>query len=157
MSLVIDPIGKVCADDAGFSIRIDPQYRSALIGLEGFSHIQVIWWFSGCDDARSRAVRTTQRPYVHGPATMGIFATRSPMRPNPVAISAAHVTFVDVENGVIGLDWIDAIDGTPVVDIKPYTPSADRVEAPTVPDWCAHWPKSIDESGDFDWGSEFNF
>lgn len=46
---------------------------------------------------------------------------------------------------------MDAEDGTPVIDIKPYTPSFDRVESPIVPDWCASWPKDVETSGDFGW------
>lgn len=48
-------------------------------------------------------------------------------------------------------------DGSPVLDIKPYTPSLDRIEAPGVPQWCSHWPKSLEEAGCFDWEEEFNF
>ncbi len=61
------------------------------------------------------------------------------------------------ENGVIGLAYIDADDKSPVLDIKPYTPSLDRVEQPEVPIWCKHWPKNVETSGDFDWESEFTF
>ncbi len=88
---------------------------------------------------------------------MGTFATRSPMRPNPIAISCVGVTSIDKDNVIIGLDWIDAHDGTPILDIKPYTPSLDRVESPSVPKWCEHWPKSLELSADFDWGEQFNF
>lgn len=55
------------------------------------------------------------------------------------------------------ISWIDAFDGSPVLDIKPYHPSIDRVEEPIVPDWCKNWPKSIESSGDFDWSSVFIF
>jgi len=62
-----------------------------------------------------------------------------------------------VDNGVIGLAYIDADDQSPVLDIKPYTPSLDRAETPRVPEWCGHWPKNVESSSDFDWESEFNF
>ena len=88
---------------------------------------------------------------------MGIFATRSPARPNPIALTAVEVIQIDYENGIIRIAYTDANDGTPVLDLKPYTPSIDRVESPDVPDWCAHWPKNVEESGDFDWENEFNF
>lgn len=61
------------------------------------------------------------------------------------------------ENGVVGLYYIDAFDGSYVIDLKPYTPSIDRIENAKVPQWCSHWPKSYEESGNFDWESEFNF
>ena len=62
-----------------------------------------------------------------------------------------------MENGVLGLAWIDANDGSPVLDIKPYTPSSDKVKQPIVPDWRNHRPKSIEDSESFDLGAEFNF
>jgi len=82
---------------------------------------------------------------------------RSPERPNPIAVSNADVAYVDVENGIVGLYHTDAFDGTVVLDLKPYTPSIDRIENPKVPDWQSHWPKSCEQSGDFDWEAEFNF
>ena len=88
---------------------------------------------------------------------LGAFATRTPERPNPIALTCAGVTYLDDENGVIGLTYVDAEAGTPVLDIKPYTPSLDRVETPLVPQWCAHWPQSVEASGDFDWSAVFNF
>ena len=68
-----------------------------------------------------------------------------------------NIAYVDAENGVVGLYYIDAFDGTQVIDLKPYTPSIDRIENPKTPQWCSHWPKSYEESGNFDWEAEFNF
>ena len=53
--------------------------------------------------------------------------------------------------------YIDAFDGTPVIDLKPYVPSVNKIENPKTPNWCSHWPKSYEESGNYDWESEFNF
>lgn len=86
-----------------------------------------------------------------------MFALCSPERPNPIAVSNAEIAYVDVENGVVGLYYIDADNGTRVLDLKPYTPSIDRIEHPRTPEWCSHWPKSYEESGAFDWEAEFNF
>lgn len=104
-----------------------------------------------------RTILEAPKPYKKGPALMGIFSTRSPMRPNPIALSTVQVLNIDHEKGIIEIAYIDAHDGTPLIDIKPYTPSMDRVENPSVPKWCGHWPKSYEQSGDFDWQSEFNF
>ena len=155
--LTLSPIGVVRAEGGAFRLEVAPPYRPALAGLEGFSHLQILWWFSGCEDARSRASRTEEAPYRRGPALLGTFATRSPRRPNPIALSCAGVLGIDRERGVLVLDYLDAEDGSPVLDIKPYLPSLDRVAAPGVPGWCAHWPASVEESGDFDWGAEFSF
>lgn len=157
MSMSVTPIGMIHHGDDGSYIQIEPQYRAALTGLDGFGYIQVIWWASGCDNPESRACVACDQPYVHGPSTIGIFATRSPERPNPIGLSCAYVTFIDGRDGVIGLAWIDADEGTPVLDIKPYTPSLDRVEKPRVPGWCAHWPKTVEASDDFPWEKEFTF
>lgn len=155
--LQVKPIGTVIHRDGNIFIRLDREYAPALQGLEGFGHINVIWWFSEFDSEEARAVLETPKPYRLAPDVLGIFATRSPVRPNPVALSTAGVIRLDLENAEIQVDWIDAHDGSPVVDIKPYTPSADRVESPAVPDWCGHWPKSLETSEQFDWEGEFTF
>ncbi len=157
MEIHVTPIGKVSVEDGECRLLVDEQYRDALEGLEGFGYVQAIWWFDGCDNARDRATLTAEKPYAKGPERLGVFATRSPMRPNPIALSCAGVTYIDRENGVVGLTYIDANDGSPLLDIKPYTPSLDRVESPEVPGWCAHWPRDCESSGDFDWEAEFNF
>lgn len=155
--MTLKPIGEIVNDQYDFYIALDKSYLPALEGLESYSHIQVLWWFDGSDNDLSRAKLTEQKPYTHGPAVLGNFASRSPEHPNPLALSCAQVTYINKENAVIGLAYIDADSNSPVLDIKPYIPSLDRVEDPSVPKWCEHWPKSCEESGDFDWESEFNF
>ena len=97
------------------------------------------------------------QPYQLGPDKMGIFATRSEYRPNPIALTAIPVLQIDHDNGVIYIPFIDAEDGTPIVDIKPYHPSVDRIKAVTVPEWCQHWPEWYEDSAEFDWAAEFTF
>ena len=150
-------LGKIEVNREGIFIRLEPEYAKALRALTGFGHVQVLWWFDKCDNEGSRNVLEVPCPYKEAPEIMGTFATRSPERPNPLALSTVQVLEVDEAGGYVQIAYIDAVDGTPVVDIKPYTPSMDRVEAPTVPAWCAHWPQSIEVSGDFDWENEFNF
>lgn len=88
---------------------------------------------------------------------MGIFATRSPVRPNPIALTTSQIIYINYETGMIQVAYIDANNNSPVIDLKPYTPSFDRIENPIVPKWCSHWPKSSDESQNFNWENEFNF
>jgi tRNA (Thr-GGU) A37 N-methylase len=64
---------------------------------------------------------------------------------------------MDHEKGIIYIPYIDAVDGTPIIDLKPYHPSIDRVRDVSVAKWCDHWPKWYEDSADFDWESEFNF
>ncbi len=145
----VRPIGQIEMRDGGTFIQLDPIFIPALTALEGFSHINVIWWFSGFDTKESRSVLVTPKPYKFAPDEMGIFATRSPVRPNPIALTAVQVLEIDRLKGAVQIAYIDANDGTPVFDIKPYTPSLDRVASPAVPEWCSHWPKSLEESGGF--------
>jgi tRNA-Thr(GGU) m(6)t(6)A37 methyltransferase TsaA len=153
----VTPIGKIHVSEDGMFIELEPAYIPALQALEGFSHLSVFWWFSDFDNAEMRSVLGMPQPYKNGPPVMGVFATRSPVRPNPIALSAVRALHIDHEKGIVQIAWIDANDGTPVLDIKPYTPSVDRIETPGVPEWCRHWPKSVEQSADFDWESEFNF
>ena len=153
----VHPIGKIQNNEEGCLLIINPEYIPALQALDGFSHLNVIWWFSDFDSEEARSVLQTPQPYKNAPETMGIFATRSPVRPNPIALSTSEIIHIGYQNGIIQLAYIDANDGTPVLDLKPYTPSLDRVETPGVPAWCGHWPRSIEASGDFDWEDVFNF
>jgi tRNA-Thr(GGU) m(6)t(6)A37 methyltransferase TsaA len=156
-NLEVRPIGKINNNEEGMSIQVDPQYIPALQALDGFSHLNVIWWFSDSDNNESRSILEALKPYKKAPAVMGIFATRSPVRPNPIALTAVQIINIDHSNGIIQIAYIDANDGTPILDIKPYTPSLDRVESPGVPKWCSHWPKNIEQSETFAWENEFNF
>ncbi len=154
---IVKPIGKVRIDDEGMRLELQEAYLPALTNLDGFGYIQVLWWFSQCDNNASRTKLLEKSPYKNAPEFLGTFATRSPERPNPIALSCCEVTFVDADKGVVWLAYIDAEDGTPILDLKPYTPSLDRVESPSVPEWCAQWPQNVEDSGQFDWSAVFNF
>lgn len=154
----IRPIGYVEARDDGSAVlHVDETYRGGLRGLDGFGHIEVLWWCHLADAEELRSTTDAGRPYVALDHDLGIFATRSPMRPNPVALTVIEVSAIDAEEGTVETPYFDAEDGTPLVDLKPYTPSIDRVEHPRVPSWCADWPRSVEASGDFDWSSVFRF
>ncbi len=156
-NLIIKPIGYARCSNGIFAIQIEEKYRDALRGLNEFGHINVVWWFSKCDNDEQRNILTLYRPYKGSPEKLGTFASRSPERPNPIALTVCEVLNVDEGNGVIRVSFLDALDGTPILDIKPYTPSFDRVEYLKVPEWQSQWPKSVEASGTFDWSSVFNF
>lgn len=153
-SFQVNSIGKIQVKNGEMFIELEKKYIPA---LEGFSHINVIWWFDGVDTEQMRSTVEISKPYKKGPSLMGIFATRSPIRLNPIALTAVEVIHIDYNKGVLQIAYIDANNGSPVIDLKPYTPSLDRVETPHVPQWCSHWPKSLEKSGDFEWENEFNF
>jgi tRNA (adenine37-N6)-methyltransferase len=148
-------IGQVQAGPDGFVLKIGAKYRAALLGLDGFSHINVIWWSHYLDTPDHRKVMQAERPYANGPSRLGIFATRSPLRPNPICFSVVAVLSVDVEKGLIFVPWMDTEDGTPILDIKPYHPSSDRIRNIDMPEWCSHWPQYYEDSAEFDWAAEF--
>lgn len=153
--ITISPVGYVRLGADGFTLAIEPPYRAALAGLAGFSHINVLWWSHLLDQPQYRQIVECDQPYRNSPARLGIFATRSPLRPNPILLSVAPVLRVDVESGRVALGYIDAEDGTPVLDVKPYHPCSDRVRDAHVPDWCKHWPQWFEDSAEFDWQAEF--
>jgi tRNA-Thr(GGU) m(6)t(6)A37 methyltransferase TsaA len=112
--------------DAICSIELDARWLAGLEGLDTVSHIVVLYWMD-----RARRDLVLQAPH-HYPERRGTFALRSPVRPNPIAVSVARLLRIDRNRlDVIGLD---CIDGTPLLDIKPYFASTD-----SVPDAAVGW------------------
>lgn len=144
-SYAINRIGTVRRRENEIQLAIDEPYRAALTGLDGFSHVQVLWWFDRFDSASHRSTMTMVPPF---PApTLGVFALKAPMRPNPIGLSTVRVRDVDAVAGIIHVSRIDAFDGSPIIDIKPYLPSFDRVAEPTVPQWASSWPPFMPDEG----------
>ena len=117
----------VAADVKG-EIVFEPEYREqeAVRGLEGFSHIWLIWCFS--ESVTDKWSPTVRPPRLGGNARMGVFATRSPFRPNAIGLSCVKLESVQHEDGfgdVLIVSGADLMDGTPIYDIKPYLPYAD--------------------------------
>ena len=110
-------------------IVFEPEYRNpdALRGLEGFSHIWLIWAFSANRGGRDWQP-TVRPPRLGGNAHVGVFATRSPFRPNPLGLSCVEVAGIDLstpDGPIINVRGADLMDGTPIYDIKPYIRYAD--------------------------------
>ncbi len=116
------------AKDLPGRIVFEPAYRNAdaLRGLEDFTHLWMIWQFSAnAHKANSPVVRP---PVLGGNEALGVFATRSPYRPNPIGLSCVRIDHIDLdtkEGPVIHVLGADLMDGTPIFDIKPYLPYAD--------------------------------
>lgn len=142
------PIGYVHAKQGNFSLEILKPYRPALKEMHQFSHIMIFWWANQCDNTQQRITMTTELPYAPG-VTAGVFACRAPYRPNPIALTTMFVIDVDEENGVVVLPWIDAEDGTPILDLKPYIPVSDRIRDVRVAEWLKEWPGWMEEAGAF--------
>jgi tRNA-Thr(GGU) m(6)t(6)A37 methyltransferase TsaA len=147
-------IGYVESKGENVAVRLNEEYRDALKETEGFSHLQVFWWCHLVDDPEMRSYLVSPKPYKKGPEEVGLFATRSPVRPNPIGVTTVPVISTDLGEGLIRIAFIDAEDGTPVVDIKPYY-GMDRVRDLKVPRWCSHWPQWYEYAANFDWEAEF--
>ena len=127
------PIGHVQKTEDRTLIVLDKKYEPGLLGADGYSHIYMIWWFDKNDTPDKRAVlQVYPRGNRDNPLT-GVFATRSPRRPNLIALTLCKV--VAVKDNVVEIDKTDAFDGTPVLDIKPFIPGYDTADDAKVPEW----------------------
>lgn len=138
-SFTIYPIGVAKADQGKFFVEIKDFFRPALKELNRFGHVIVTWWADQHDNKESRSKLQTELPYAKG-VTAGVFACRSESRPNPIAITTCKITHLDEAKGIVELEYIDANDGTPVLDLKPYIPVCDRMRDIQVAEWYEDWP-----------------
>lgn len=135
-----DARSKALANTATAWLEIDTAFRPGLVGLAAYSHIIVLGWLHQArrdliqitrpKDGEPAATDGTGQPKVQA---TGVFALRSPVRPNPVSVSVARILAIDVAAGRIDIDAIDLLDGTPIVDLKPYRPGIDAVPHAVVP------------------------
>lgn len=141
-SIQLVPIGFVSSPvkegrDTGWGsvvarVTLQPEYAGATQGLESFSHALIVTYLH---QARFDPVKHLKRhPQDRNDMPeLGIFAQRAKNRPNPIGITAVKIQ--NVENDYLEVKGLDAIEGTPVLDIKPYCPCFDRVASPEVPSW----------------------
>jgi tRNA-Thr(GGU) m(6)t(6)A37 methyltransferase TsaA len=146
MSSVVQ-VGQVKRQDGRIYLEIEEPYRPALKQLQHFGYVQVLWWFDRSQDSDSRQVLQSKPPFGDNVPMTGVFASRWPERPNPIALTTTQVLRVNYEEGTVDVGKIDAFDGSPIVDLKPYFPVCDRVKAAKVPPWIAHWPEWMPEKG----------
>ena len=117
-------------------IHLDSQYARGLQGLEGFSHVIVVFFLDraqGFDPAKQLLRRPRGMEDMH---EVGVFAQRTKFRPNPIGVTA--VKLLGIAGNVVVVRGLDALDGTPVLDLKPYMPVFDCVAGARMPDWVAH-------------------
>ncbi|KGE70819.1 TrmO family methyltransferase domain-containing protein [Spirochaeta lutea] len=148
-------IGQVKTGVDKTEIVLRPEYREGLIGLEGFSHVQVLWWANTLADESSRQTLEVSGLLKHRREPLGVFATRAPTRPNPVMSSTVGIVEIDQKAGRLVIGYIDAYHASPVLDIKPYYPM-ERVRRVSTPGWCSSWPEWQEDAPSFDWASVFN-
>jgi len=145
--ITCNPIGKVRCPvtemsqgnwaDVVSEIHLDPALAGGLQGLEGFSHVVVVFYLDqvkGFDPAKQ--LLRKPRGMEDMPA-LGVFAQRTKYRPNPIGVTAAQL--VGIKGNVVSVRGLDALDGTPVLDLKPYMPAFDGVTGARMPSWVARF------------------
>jgi tRNA-Thr(GGU) m(6)t(6)A37 methyltransferase TsaA len=141
-SMTIDPIGVVHnaihdpVDEGwgavSYEVRLEPRFEGSLAGLEAFSHAVVVYWMHKASFDPSEHLVRRPRDRSDMPL-LGIFAQRARHRPNPLGVSAVPIE--GVKGRSLFVRGLDAMDGTPVLDIKPHVPFFDAPKDPHVPDW----------------------
>ncbi|MEZ5925337.1 MAG: tRNA (N6-threonylcarbamoyladenosine(37)-N6)-methyltransferase TrmO [Hyphomicrobiaceae bacterium] len=107
------------------TVEIDPTWRDGLTGLDRASHLILLYWLD-----RSRRDLVIQRPR-HATQSFGVFSLRSPVRPNPIGLGVVRLLHLDQPAGRLTIDAIDCLDGTPLIDVKPYYASTDAIPEAT--------------------------
>jgi tRNA-Thr(GGU) m(6)t(6)A37 methyltransferase TsaA len=143
----VHPIGSVkCAVDemsqgnwaaVDSEIHLDPEYAPGLQGLEGFSHVLVVFFLDRAQgfDPKKQLLRRPRG--MEDLQELGVFAQRTKFRPNPIGVTA--VKLLGIENNIVRVHGLDALDGTPVLDLKPYMPPFDRMDDVAMPPWVARF------------------
>jgi tRNA-Thr(GGU) m(6)t(6)A37 methyltransferase TsaA len=129
----IFPVGVVKKKEEKVTIEVYEGYRDALLGLEQFSHIIVLSWFHQNDTPEKRRILQVHPRGDKALPLTGVFGTRSPVRPNVIALSTCEILSID--RNIIRIDKIDAFDGTPVIDIKPCIGKDNSMINVRVPEW----------------------
>ena len=140
----MDVKGKVrfigVVEDAGklSRVRIFPEFCAGLQSLGRFSHIIILYWFHLRDTEEERRVlQVTPRRHPGSPQ-VGVFASRSPSRPNPIGLCITEL--VRIQDCTLFVRGLDAMESSPVIDIKPYIPRADCFPDAKVPEWTSRGP-----------------
>jgi len=113
-------------------IILKPEYSGALLGLEGFSHTIILTYLHQAHYEKEKHLQRKPRNLEKMPK-VGIFSQRAKNRPNPIGVTAVEI--VSVGNDYLEVKGLDAINDTPILDIKPYYPDYDKIDSPKIPEW----------------------
>ncbi|MBW1894809.1 MAG: tRNA (N6-threonylcarbamoyladenosine(37)-N6)-methyltransferase TrmO [Deltaproteobacteria bacterium] len=122
-------------------LEIDPDYEDLLDGIDAFSHILVLYWPHLLPE-KERGLKKVHPMGRKDIPEQGIFATRSPARPNPVLVSS--VQLLERNKNVLRVQGLEALDGSPILDIKPVVREKDGIENPRFPDWIKEIHKDLE-------------
>jgi len=131
--ICLNPVGVVKKQGKRAYLEIYPEYAPALEGLQGFSHLWVLYWFHENDTPEERqTLKVHPRRDPANPLT-GVFACRAPVRPNLIGFTACRI--VKVSANVVEVVDLDAREGSPILDLKPYIPEGDAIPEARTPGW----------------------
>jgi tRNA-Thr(GGU) m(6)t(6)A37 methyltransferase TsaA len=135
MEYSVRPIGHVEKNETGIYLTINSELWDATIHVDLFSHLIVLWWIHERDTESDRKTLISYPPRGKGDEPSGTFSCRTPVRPNPIGHTIVKLLEVDDENKRLKIDHMDANQDSPILDIKPYLPSSDRVDNARVAPW----------------------
>ena len=139
-------LGTIRKQQGSCFLEIPENFETWSDALRGFSHIRVIWWFHKFEKECFRNALECDPPYENAPKT-GVFASRSPVRPNPIAMTTARIINIDKRTNRIQVSLLDCYDSTPLLGICPYLPERDFIPRYRLPQWLEHWPQWLDDRG----------
>lgn len=131
-------IGVVESSDELSRVLIFPKFCVGLLGLNNFSHVVVLYWFHLRANEKERSTLQVVPRRHPGAPQVGVFASRSPSRPNPIGLCVVELT--KIEDCTLFVKGLDAVEGSPIIDIKPYIPRADSIYEARVPEWTSRGP-----------------
>lgn len=129
-------IGVVKSSGPISEIVVFPEYCSGLQSLKGFSHAIILYWFHLRDNKKERNVLSVIPKRHPGGSPVGVFASRSPSRPNPIGLCAAEI--IGIVNCTLTVKDLDAFERSPVIDIKPYISENDAILETRAPEWASY-------------------
>jgi len=127
------PVGTVEKKEGATYLKIAHEYGEALKGLDGFSHVIVLYWLHENDTPEKRSILQTRLQRFPNKPLAGVFASRAPVRPNLIGLSVCSILSVD--GNTVRVRSIDAFDGTPILDVKPHIPNVDSPSNVKLPVW----------------------
>ena len=136
---IIRFVGEVESTGEPSTIRIYEECCPALLGIEGYSHIFVLYWMHLRDDEDHRGTLQVTPPRHAGAPLTGVFACRSPSRPTPIGLTVVELK--RVKGCMLEVSGLDALEGSPVLDIKPYSSRGDSYPGARSPGWSGRDPK----------------
>jgi len=129
-------IGAVESTGETSTIKIKPQFSPALLGVERYSHLIVLYWFHLRDNSEHRNTLQVTPPRHEGAPLTGVFACRSPSRPNPIGVTVVKLERIDGCKLIVS--GLDALKDSPIIDVKSYNPDSDSVPEAMAPSYMRH-------------------